>query len=258
MNATDSSHTFTVTVEKDLGDGGGWVAAAGETVTAAETGVGSLQGTGTCETGVTDGSGQCTIIVDSSAAGQSEVDASATVTVVGVTKTVPVPRIRELLDAGLTHLGENRLQEAVPKMRELADRAPTWHFIGHLQTNKAERAIEVFDRIESVDSLKLAKVLSRSSEEIGRDLRVFVQAKLGDEATKHGVGLEQLVDFVGAVNELPGISATGLMAIPPKRETEAATRADFQTLRQVPDAPVVNTGHCASRFPMGSAEPVRR
>jgi uncharacterized repeat protein (TIGR01451 family) len=84
VNATDSSHTFTVTVEKDVGDGNGFVAAADVTVTPSETGVGSLQGTGTCETGVTDSSGQCTIVVDSSATGQSEVDASATVSIDGV------------------------------------------------------------------------------------------------------------------------------------------------------------------------------
>ncbi len=160
----------------------------------------------------------------------------ASVLLVGVTKTVPCDVARAALDAGLTHLGESRVQEALPKMRELADRAPTWHLIGHLQTNKARLAAEVFDRIESVDSVKLAEVLEEDAEEIGRDLRVFVQVLVGDEPTKHGVPLADLERHVRAIDAFPRVTVTGLMAIPPPRATEAETRADFRALRQAFDA----------------------
>lgn len=155
------------------------------------------------------------------------------VLLVGVTKTVPSDVIRAALDAGLSHLGENRVQEAIQKMRELSDRAPTWHLIGHLQTNKARLAAETFDRIESVDSLRLAQALEEDAEEIGRELRVFVQANVGGEASKHGV---PLADVTSLVNEIearcPRITVTGLMGIPPARSRPEDSRADFRALRE--------------------------
>ena len=159
----------------------------------------------------------------------------ASVRLVGVTKTIPCDVVRAALDAGLAHLGESRVQEALPKMRELADRAPTWHLIGHLQTNKARLAAEVFDRIESVDSVKLAEVLEEDAEEIGRDLRVFVQVKVGDEESKNGVPLADLARHVREIDAFPRVTVVGLMSIPPERQTEAESRADFRALRQAFD-----------------------
>ena len=152
---------------------------------------------------------------------------------VGVTKTIPVDAIRAALDAGISHLGENRVQEAIPKMRELADRAPTWHLIGHLQTNKARLAAETFDRIESVDSLRLAEALEENAEEIGREVRVFLQAKIGDEDTKHGVALDELEPLAREIeSRCPRLTVVGLMSIPPPRSDVEASRADFRALRQ--------------------------
>jgi pyridoxal phosphate enzyme (YggS family) len=159
------------------------------------------------------------------------------VLLVGVTKTVPADIIRAALDAGLSHLGENRVQEALPKMRELADRAPTWHLIGHLQTNKARLAAETFDRIESVDSLKLAIALDEDAEEIGRELRVFVQARVGGEESKSGV---ELGDLKAACDEIearcPRVKVSGIMSIPPPRSDPDESRADFRALRGAFDA----------------------
>jgi PLP dependent protein len=155
------------------------------------------------------------------------------VLLVGVTKTVPVDAIRVALDAGLSHLGENRVQEAIQKMRELSERAPTWHLIGHLQTNKARLAAETFDRIESVDSLRLAEALEEDAEEIGREIRVFLQAKIGDEDTKHGVDLADMLPLAHEIEtRCPRITVVGLMSIPPPRESEDASRADFRALRE--------------------------
>lgn len=153
------------------------------------------------------------------------------ITLVGVTKRVPVDLIREALDHGLSHLGENRIQEALPKMVALADRAPTWHLIGHLQTNKARRAAELFDRLETVDSLRLAEALESAVEETGRELRVFLQAKIGDEPTKSGVPLDRLEELADRIEELPSLRVAGLMAIPPARRVPEDSREDFRQLR---------------------------
>ena len=155
------------------------------------------------------------------------------VRLVGVTKTVSLDRVREALDAGVLHLGENRVQESLPKMRALADRAPQWHFIGHLQSNKARLAAEVFDRIESVDTLKLARILEEDALEIGRELRIFVQVRIGDEETKHGVEIAGLERLIEEIDSMPSILVTGLMAIPPARKDPAESRRDFRIMREL-------------------------
>ncbi|MEM7248476.1 MAG: YggS family pyridoxal phosphate-dependent enzyme [Acidobacteriota bacterium] len=155
------------------------------------------------------------------------------VTLVGVTKTVEVDRIREALDAGLSHLGESRFQEAIPKMRELADRAPLWHFIGRLQGNKARKVTEIFDRVESLDSLELARKLSSAAEEIGRELHVFVQVNPDEEASKGGLLPADLPAFLDEVTTLPCLDVTGLMAIPARRDDTDATRRVFGRVREM-------------------------
>jgi pyridoxal phosphate enzyme (YggS family) len=157
------------------------------------------------------------------------------VTLVGVTKTVPAALIREALDAGISHVGENRIQDAIEKMKEVADRAPIWHFIGHLQTNKARLAAETFDCIESVDSLKLARVLEEDALEIGRELNVYVQVNVGGEESKGGVAPEDLVQLVEEIDAMPSILVTGLMAIPPARTDPDDSRRDFRELKGIYD-----------------------
>jgi pyridoxal phosphate enzyme (YggS family) len=157
------------------------------------------------------------------------------VTLVGVSKTVEPERIRAALDAGLTHLGENRVQEAVEKMKALSDRAPTWHLIGHLQRNKARRAVELFDRIETVDSLPLAEALERGAEEIGRDLRVFVEVNVADEPQKAGVSPGETEALVDGIDALPWLTVTGLMAIPPQQEDPEESRPHFAAMRRLFD-----------------------
>ena len=174
---------------------------------------------------------------------RSRIEAAATragrdpseITLVGVSKTVEPERIRAALDAGLTHLGENRVQEAVEKMKALSDRAPTWHLIGHLQRNKASRAVELFDRIETVDSLRLAQALERGAEEIGRDLRVFVEVNVAEEPQKAGVSPAETAALVDAIDVLPWLTVTGLMAIPPRRDDPEESRPAFARMRRLFD-----------------------
>jgi hypothetical protein len=158
------------------------------------------------------------------------------VTLVGVTKRVAASSVRAALDAGLSHLGESYVQEAVPKMKELSDRAPTWHLVGHLQRNKARKAVDLFDVIECVDSVELAETLSLEAQEIGRELRVYVQVNVGDEAGKHGVALSALPAFVEDVDTLPSLAVVGLMSIPPPADTAEGSRPRFRELREAFEA----------------------
>lgn len=168
------------------------------------------------------------------AAGRAGRDPSE-VTLVGVSKRVEADRIRAALDAGLSHLGENRVQEAVEKMKALSDRAPQWHLIGHLQRNKARKAVELFDRIETVDSLRLAEALERGAEEIGRDLRVFIEINVAEEPQKAGVAPAEAEALVDAIDALPWLTVTGLMAIPPRGETPEDSRPHFAAMRRLFD-----------------------
>src|SRR5438477_4989425 len=103
---------------------------------------------------------------------------------IAVTKTVPSARIRQAVEAGIVHIGENRLQEALPKRAELGDLALTWHFIGHLQTNKAKKVVENFDWIQCVDRPELAEKLNQTAT---KTLPVLLEVNLGGEDSKSGI-----------------------------------------------------------------------
>jgi hypothetical protein len=160
----------------------------------------------------------------------------AGVTLIGVTKTVAAPRVREAVQAGLGHVGENRVQEAASKKEPLGDLAGvTWHLIGHLQSNKAARAVELFDCIHSVDRSDLARRLDRAAASRPQPLPVLVQVDLGHEPTKHGVDEEALDDLVAEVRSLAGLSLRGLMTIPPEVADPEDARPYFRRLRSLRD-----------------------
>src|SRR5262249_11508352 len=108
----------------------------------------------------------------------------SSIRLIAVTKTVSADRIREAVDAGIRDLGENRFQEAEPKIQALTSLGVTWHFIGRLQSNKAKKVVEVFDWVQSVDRVELAEKLDQQTS---RKLPVLIEVKLHDEATKSGV-----------------------------------------------------------------------
>jgi pyridoxal phosphate enzyme (YggS family) len=154
-----------------------------------------------------------------------------------VTKLVGLPEIREVVDAGAVILGENRVQEAEPKIREVGDLAGrvTWHMIGHLQRNKARRAVELFDEIESVDGLALARRLSDLGEEGGAPVPILVEVRMSDEPAKTGVLPEEAADVVGEIRRLPGVALKGLMAMAPFTDDESRVRSSFSGLRELRD-----------------------
>lgn len=169
------------------------------------------------------------------AAQRSGRDASD-IKLVAVTKTHPVEVLREALDAGISVFGENKVQEAEGKIEEIGRETAEWHLIGHLQSNKARRAVQLFDIIHSVDSLELAERLERICSEEGRDvLPVFVQVDLAGEATKSGVDENELPELIDRLQACRHLQFDGLMILPPYFEDPGATRPYFTRLREIRD-----------------------
>ena len=156
---------------------------------------------------------------------------AAEIRILAVSKTVEVARIREALGEGQTCFGENRVQEAEPKIRELAPERPSWHLIGPLQANKARRAVELFDVIQTVDRPRIARRLSELALELKeKPLPVFIQVNVGDESQKHGVSGGEAAELAQLVDSLEGLELLGLMSIPPCEEDPEASRPYFREM----------------------------
>jgi PLP dependent protein len=161
---------------------------------------------------------------------------AAEVTLIAISKTHPAQSIAELIDLGALHVGENRVQEAEPKILEIGRERVTWHLVGHLQANKARRAVKFFDVVHSLDSIDLAKRLNRLCEEEGRsELKVLVQVDLGGEETKSGVDESELPSIIETCQSLDRVRLSGLMTLPPFFEEQERARPYFQKLRDLRD-----------------------
>ena len=155
---------------------------------------------------------------------------------VAVSKTHPSAVLAEVIAAGAVVLGENKVQEAESKIIELGRHAAEWHLIGHLQSNKARKAVELFDVIHSVDSVELAMRLERICNEDGRgELSVFVQVDLAGEETKSGISETDLTELVDCLKNCRHLRFDGLMVLPPFFDEAEATRPFFQRLRAIRD-----------------------
>jgi len=156
------------------------------------------------------------------------------VTLVAVSKTRTVAEVEEALRAGVEVLGENRVQEAEEKHGAVSLPA-RWHLVGHLQTNKARKAVEIFDLIHSVDSLHLAQEIDRRAERMGKVADVLVQVNTSGEGSKSGVGPEEALDLIGAVSGLKSVRVQGLMTIGALGAEGDRARPFFVALREVRD-----------------------
>ncbi len=136
------------------------------------------------------------------------------VKIVGITKMFTAETAMEGIKAGLTDLGENRVQEAAKKIPLVIPR-PRWHLVGHLQKNKVRKAVEVFDIIESVDSVELAQMISMRACEVGKKMETYLQVNSSYETSKHGIDPGEISDLADKINELPGLIVSGLMTIGP-------------------------------------------
>lgn len=162
--------------------------------------------------------------------------AAAEVKLVVVSKTHPPDVIRQAIAAGVSDLGENRIQEAEEKIGEVGRTAARWHLIGHLQSNKARRAVALFDLIHSLDSVDLARRLERTCAEEGRTtLPVLIQLNLAGETSKSGIGITELPQLVSATASCPHLRLAGLMTVPPFFDDPEKVRPLFRRLRELRD-----------------------
>jgi PLP dependent protein len=160
------------------------------------------------------------------------------ITLMAVTKTVKPERIREAYEAGLRIFGENRVQEFGEKCEALRDlKEAEWHLIGHLQSNKAKKAVESFHWVDSVDSLRLAQKLNEAAKQLGRTLPVLIEIKVSEEESKAGIEMDspELEDLLLGAAKLECLSIRGLMTVPPYTEDPEGARLYFRTLRDLRD-----------------------
>jgi PLP dependent protein len=162
----------------------------------------------------------------------------AEISLMAVSKTQPAKRIREAYDAGLRLFGENRIQEFAGKTEALRDLGDAeWRMIGHLQTNKAAKAVELFGGVDSVDSLRLAEKLNAAAKELGKQLAVLIEINVGGEAAKSGVSAdsEELQELLQGAAGLEHLEFRGLMTVPPFTEDAGLARPYFKKLRELRD-----------------------
>ncbi len=157
------------------------------------------------------------------------------VTLVAVTKTHPADAVRAVLAAGVADVGENRVQELEEKVGEVGRGAVGWHLIGHLQRNKAGKALPLFDLIHSLDSLRLAEAISAEAVKRGVTARALVQVNASGEESKGGFEPGELADAVGRIAALPGMRVEGLMTMAPFTDDEGVVRAAFRRTRELLD-----------------------
>lgn len=156
------------------------------------------------------------------------------VLLIAVTKNHDIYAMREAIDAGVTDIGENRIQEATEKYQTL-DRQVTWHLIGHLQTNKAKQAVKLFDLIHSIDTLHLAEAVNKAAAAIGKVQKVLVQVNLAQEASKSGIYEDGLMELLQQVDGMSNLQLMGLMCIAPNYEDVEECRPLFAAMRQIFD-----------------------
>jgi PLP dependent protein len=158
------------------------------------------------------------------------------ITLVAISKTHPAETLRAALEVGITDLGENRVQEAEAKIVEVGRDAARWHLVGHLQSNKTRRAVQLFDLIHSLDSPELAQRLDRlCAEEERQELPVLIQINLAGEQTKTGLDPRELPALLEAVDACQRLRLVGLMILPPYFENADCGRPFFKALRGLRD-----------------------
>ena len=183
-----------------------------------------------------------------SAACQRSGRSASDVQLVAVSKTVSIEKIRAAMEAGVHVLGENRVQEAATKISALGEETQRanveWHFIGHLQSNKARRAVELFDTIHSVDSYKLAERLDSAAQELNCRLPILLEVNLGGESSKTGLSEADVLPNVEKVAALTKVELVGLMTVPPYQADTEDVRPYFRRLALLRDSALKLSPSC--------------
>ena len=158
------------------------------------------------------------------------------VRLLAASKSQPVDSLRAALAAGVALVGENYVQEAQEKKNQLAEAKVEWHMIGHLQRNKAKLAVELFDVVESLDNLALARELDKEAAKRGRIVRALIEVNLAGEESKSGIAKAEVAGLLEKVSGLAHVSVQGLMTVPPFRENLEEVRPYFRELRELRDS----------------------
>lgn len=176
-------------------------------------------------------------IVERIAAAAAKVGRDAReVRLLAASKSQPVDSIRAALAAGVALVGENYVQEAEEKKNQLSDAKVEWHMIGHLQRNKAKLAVELFDVVESLDNLALARELEKAAAKRNRIARAFIEVNLAGEESKTGIAKGEVAGLLEKVSGLSHVKVEGLMTVPPFRENIEEVRPYFDELRKLRDS----------------------
>ena len=157
------------------------------------------------------------------------------VKLVAVSKTIAAETVREAIEAGVTILGENYVQEARDKFKALVQYPVSWHFIGHLQSNKAKYAVRLFDLIHSVDSIKLARELNKQAAKLEKIQQILVQVNISGEDTKSGISSDEAPRLIEEISQLKNLAVKGLMTMPPYFYQPEKVQPFFAALRELRD-----------------------
>lgn len=153
---------------------------------------------------------------------------------VAVSKTFPPEAIREVVLSGVKAIGENKVQEALGKYESLKDLNIEWHMVGYLQRNKVKKALQIFDMIQSLDRLSLAKEIDEEAEKLGLEkVKVLVEVNISGEATKHGIEPERLFEFLDLLRDFKRLDIRGLMTIGPLTDDLNRIREAFRRMRDL-------------------------
>ena len=174
----------------------------------------------------------------------------SSVTLLAVTKSHPPETIRAAAELGLTFFGENKVQEAKAKIPQCPSRC-RWHFIGHLQSNKVRDAVELFEMIQSVDSLSLAQEISKRAEQAGKTMPILLEVNVAGESSKFGYQPEKVLAELNKINALPKIEVQGLMAVPPWTPNAESSRPHFWKLRELKERAELEIGAPLPHLSMG-------
>ena len=154
---------------------------------------------------------------------------------IAVSKTMPAELVKKAIEAGVTDLGENYIQEAREKINTLATANVNWHFIGHLQSNKAKYAVRLFDLIHSVDTFKLARELNKHALKNDKIQSILIQVNVAQEDSKSGVYVEDTIALIRDISQLENVAVKGLMTMPPFFNAPEKARPFFAALRRLQD-----------------------
>ncbi|MFO7754261.1 MAG: YggS family pyridoxal phosphate-dependent enzyme [Desulfobacteraceae bacterium] len=155
------------------------------------------------------------------------------VRIIAVSKTQSVQAVQKAINAGVEALGENYIQEAVQKIEELREKPVSWHFIGHLQSNKAKYAVRHFDMIHTVDRIKLAREIDKQAGKINKTQDILIQVNIAKEDTKSGTDADNAIALAKEIGQMEHLSLKGLMCMPPFFDDPERARPYFRKLKEL-------------------------